>query len=148
MAFPWKLFVDRGNLNTGELEGVTNGTLSGAMQQLDNRANLDTHAQIEIFLNTFTPATPGDCYIELYARKSRDGVNFEQIPVIGGGDVNSNLAPIPVVPGSGVTRRVMVPYLLNIGPYLYEFYVGNQTNGTFAVSANEFNVSTGIIDSV
>ncbi len=148
MSFPWKQFIDRGNLAGTALDGTVNDSLSDGTQQLDNRSNLDTHAQIEIFLNTFTPATPGDCYIELYARKSRDGVNFEQIPVIQGLDVNSGLGPIPIVPGSGVVRRVMLPYLLNLGPYIYEFYVGNQTNGTFAVSANEFNVSSGVIDSV
>jgi hypothetical protein len=138
MAVKWEAFTDRGNLLSTVFDSIANAVLSAATTALDNGTNLDTHCIIEINLGSLTPVTPG--YIELYMTKAPDGTNYENDPVIGGVDVNTLIATIPVTAGVGA-KRVMTG-LIAIPPCPIKFFLGNQLNVTTAASGNTLDIYT------
>lgn len=142
--FPWKTFVDRGNLAGSVLNSLADGALSASMTSLDNSANKDTHMIIEVILGSLTPVTPG--YLEIYLTKALDGTNYDEAPVIGGLDRNTLIATIPLPAGTG-TKRVTTG-LISIPPFKLISYVGNKLGVAMASSGNSFKVYSGVLANV
>lgn len=138
-TYSWNAFTDRGNLLSTSFDSKANGAAIVLGTELDNATNLDTHAIIEINLGSLNPT--GVPYIELYMVKAPDGTNYEETPVIGGTDVNTLVAHIPVPTGSA-TKRVMTG-LIALPPTKVKFALGNQLNVTTAASGNTLDVYTG-----
>ncbi len=68
---------------------------------------------------------------------------FFDLSVVGGIDVNTLIAEIPVKAGTGA--RIVTSGLLPILPFKCTYYLGNQANVTFnsTTPTNAFNVYTG-----
>jgi len=143
-SFPWEAFTDRGNVAGTTLNSLADATLSGVMTEIDNAANLDTHAVVEVNLGSLNPT--GVPRLELYMVKAPDGTNYEQAPIIGGANRNTLIATIPVPTGSA-TKRVMSS-LIVLPPFKVKLYIGNQLNVGMASSGNTVDVYTGRLASV
>ena len=134
----WTVFTDRGNLLSTSFDSKADAAAVVAGTALDNAANKDTHALLEINLGSLNPVTPA--YIEVYMTKAPDGTNYEEAPVIGGLDRNTLIATIPV-PAGTATKRIMSG-LITLPPCPVTFYLGNQMGVTTAASGNTLDVYT------
>ena len=116
------------------LNGLGNNTMSAASANYANQTNLDLYVDIEVFLDTLSPAANG--YVSIYVLEAVDGTNF---PAQSAADLRLTgtqlLVSIPVGTTAATTQRVVARNLL-LPPGLLQFKIDNQTGVAFAATAN------------
>ena len=121
-------------LSGATLNGLANNTMSAASANYANQTNLDLYVDIEVFLDTLSPAA--GAYVSIYVLEAVDGTNF---PLQSGPDLRLTttqlLCVIPVGVTATATQRVTARNIL-LPPALIQFKIDNQTGVAFAATAN------------
>src|SRR5215472_2603905 len=131
----WSLFGSNPTtvLSTG-LNALANNTMSAASSTYANQTNLDLYCDLEVFLDTLSPA--GGAYVSIYIWAAIDGSNF---PAQSAADLRLTttqlLCTIPIGTTASTTQRVAVRNLL-LPPQPFQLKIDNQTGVAFAATAN------------
>jgi hypothetical protein len=132
----WSLF---GSNPTTVLSGATlnalgSATMSGASATYANQTNLDLYADVEVFLDTLSPAA--GAYVAIYILAAIDGTNF---PAQSAADLRLTSTQlwcvIPIGTTAATTQRVAVRNLI-IPPQPVQFKLDNQTGVALAATNN------------
>src|SRR6516225_1236574 len=135
----WSLFGSNPTsvLTTG-LNSLAAGSVSAASATYANQTNLDLYCDVELFLNTITPAT--GAYVSIYILAAVDGTNF---PAQSAADLRLTstqlFCVIPIGTTASTAQRVAVRNLL-LPPQPVQFRLDNQTGVALANSGNTVKV--------
>ena len=145
----WSLFGSNPTtlLSGATLNALANNTMSAASATYANQTNLDLYCDIEVFLDTLSPAT--GAYVSIYILAAIDGTNF---PAQSSADLRLTttqlFCTIPVGTTASTTQRVAARNLL-LPPQPVQFKLDNQTgvalastnNSTVKIDAYSYNLN-------
>jgi hypothetical protein len=132
-AILWQAaWVDRGDLLTTGLNSLANGARSAAGTELDNSANLDQYAAIEIYLASLTPTTGG--YVSVYMITAPDGTNYAEGSDTIDPGTETLVAVFSLRAATGVVRKTSE--LIRLPPAKLKLLLLNNSGAALASSGN------------
>jgi len=135
----WSLFGSNPTsvLTTG-LNSLAAGSVSAASATYANQTNLDLYCDVELFLNTITPAT--GAYVSIYILAAVDGTNF---PAQSAADLRLTstqlFCVIPIGTTAATVQRVAARNIL-LPPQPVQFVLDNQTGTVLNSTGNTVKV--------
>jgi hypothetical protein len=121
-------------LSGATLNALGSATMSAASATYTNQTNLDLYCDLEVFLDTLSPAA--GAFVSIYILGAIDGSNF---PAQSAADLRLTttqlLCNIPVGTTASTTQRVMVRNIL-LPPQPIQFKLDNQTGVALAATNN------------
>lgn len=117
---------------TTELNSLGNNTLSAASSAVDNRANLDVYADVELVLGSLSP-TAG-AYVALYILEALDDTNYAEATNLRL-KTSQLLCVIGLDTTAATAQRIAVRNLI-LPPSKFKIVLDNQSGVSLAASGN------------
>jgi len=135
----WDQSATPSSIMTTALNSLADNTISGASSVVDNAANLDTMAWLELNVTYGTAPSDANPSVDVYIAESLDGTNYQDAPVTGGTDqAHLFMGSFPVRKVTSAQRLVIGPFA--IPPSKFKLYLDNQTGQAMAATGNTLDI--------
>lgn len=139
-AIKWEsLYAARGDVLTTELNALANGSRTAAGSAVDNGANLDQYAAVQLDVD-FVSAPSSGAYVDVFMVRALDGTNYEDGSASVDPGTHTLVAVIPVRADTAAQKLMSRQFVLP--PCPVKFILGNRTGQAFPATGSTLKLFT------